>query len=244
VVALSRICLVCLIALHSGSAQDVNLQEALRDRASMRITFTVAPDVQTHRTARLPPIVAWLTPQPGTQLPSQGSPEHAPYVLLQRDKMFTPHVLVVPVGAIVSFPNADPYFHNVFSLFEGRRFDLGLYEAGTTRQVKFPREGVSYIFCNIHPAMSAVVVALATPFYGIADTSGTVEIHDVTPGAYQMHVWVEGATPEYLKSLVQPVHIHARVKEVATVPILVPIGPKGHTNLYGQPYDTHSDDTY
>ena len=68
-------------------------------------------------------------------------------------------MLVVPVGSVVAFPNRDPFFHNVFSLFEGKRFDLGLYEAGSTRDVLFDKPGVSYIFCNIHAEMSAVVIA-------------------------------------------------------------------------------------
>jgi plastocyanin len=96
------------------------------------------------------------------------------FTLLQKNKMFTPHLLVVPVGSSVAFPNADPFFHNVFSLFDGRRFDLGLYEAGSTRSVVFSREGVSYIFCDIHSEMSAVVIALATPYYGFADSQRCV----------------------------------------------------------------------
>ena len=70
------------------------------------------------------------------------------------------------MGAVVQFPNHDPFFHNVFSLFEGKRFDLGLYEAGSSRNVSFDRPGISYIFCNIHAEMSAVVIAcrlLTTP---------------------------------------------------------------------------------
>jgi len=40
--------------------------------------------------------------------------------------MFSPHLLIVPVGAVISFPNANPFLHNVFSLFDGKQFDLGL----------------------------------------------------------------------------------------------------------------------
>src|SRR5207248_4414797 len=85
--------------------------------------------------------------------------------LVQKNKTFGPHLVVVQVGSAVEFPNQDPFFHNVFSLFEGKRFDLGLYESGSTRSVVFNRAGVSYIFCNIHPEMSAVVVALNTTYY-------------------------------------------------------------------------------
>ena len=81
-------------------------------------------------------------------------------------------MLVVPAGSLVEFPNRDPFFHNVFSLFEGKRFDLGLYEAGTTRTVRFDRPGISYIFCNIHPEMSAVIITVSTPLYAIAKEDG------------------------------------------------------------------------
>src|SRR5207244_5963197 len=99
------------------------------------------------------------------QLPPAQPPLAQPRAqLLQKKKSFSPHMVVIQVGSAVEFPNQDPFFHNVFSLFEGRRFDLGLYEAGATRSVVFNRPGISYIFCNIHPEMSAVVVTLKTPY--------------------------------------------------------------------------------
>ena len=64
------------------------------------------------------------------------------------EKSYTPHLMVVPTGSTIDFPNLDPFFHNVFSLFEGKRFDLGLYEGGTTRFVQFDKPGISFIFCK------------------------------------------------------------------------------------------------
>src|SRR5256885_8877747 len=107
--------------------------------------------------------------------------------LAQHNKSFEPHVVVVPVGSVVAFPNRDPWFHNVFSLFEGKRFDLGLYEAGTSRAVHFDRPGISYIFCNIHPQMSAVVVTLNTPYWTFSDRNGHVTIANVPVGRYALH---------------------------------------------------------
>ena len=106
-------------------------------------------------------VVVWLSPL-GTNGVVDPSAQHWPAHprLTQKNKHFEPHIIVVPVGSAVEFPNRDPFFHNVFSLFEGKRFDLGLYEAGTTRDVHFDRPGISYIFCNIHPEMSAVVIAV------------------------------------------------------------------------------------
>src|ERR671933_1697457 len=44
------------------------------------------------------------------------APKPGHYELKQNGKTFIPHVLAVPVGSTVSFPNEDPIFHNVFSL--------------------------------------------------------------------------------------------------------------------------------
>ncbi|WP_457835990.1 hypothetical protein, partial [Staphylococcus aureus] len=83
----------------------------------------------------------------------------------------------------------------------GKRFDLGLYEAGSSNSVRFDRVGVSFLFCNIHPEMSAVVVAVDTPYYAKSDPSGNLSIPDVPDGRYMMHVWYEGSLPEDLKLL-------------------------------------------
>ena len=127
-------------------------------------------------------VVVWLSPvKPGGATPV--IPVRQPvYRLVQKDKMFTPHMLVVPTGSQVEFPNQDPFFHNVFSLFNGKRFDLGLYESGTSRSVRFDREGVSYIFCNIHPEMGAIVLSLNTPYFGVSGENGVVAIHNVPAG--------------------------------------------------------------
>src|SRR5438270_9190067 len=158
------------------------------------VTLTGHVEVQHHKknakAADPANVVIWLTPLDSTVSPIPIADRFPPHLrLVQKNKSFDPHVLVVPVGSLVEFPNRDPFFHNVFSLFEGKRFDLGLYEAGSTRTVIFDREGISYIFCNIHPEMSAVVVALRTPCYGISDRKGMIAIPNVAPGRYEMHVW-------------------------------------------------------
>jgi hypothetical protein len=186
---------------------------------------------------RLPPAVLWLKPlTPGLAIPRATSVPGG-YTLLQKNKMFSPHLLVVPTGSMVLFPNQDPFFHNVFSLFEGKRFDLGLYEAGKTKEVTFSREGVSYIFCNIHSEMSAVVIALSTPLYSIADADGAFHLAGVPPGDYEMHLWVEGEQQATLDRWIRHVHISAADRHLGT--ILVDSSPSAmkHANKFGQPYD-------
>src|SRR5712675_2440961 len=137
-------------------------------------------------------IVVWLSPVDAVR-PISDPTGRTRYRLVQHHKRFEPGLLVVPVGSVVDFPNEDPWFHNVFSLYRGKRFDLGLYQAGSQRSVKFDRIGPSYLFCNIHPGMTGVVLAVDTSFFGISDKAGHYSIADVPPGNYTIHIWYENA---------------------------------------------------
>jgi len=61
--------------------------------------------------------VLWLTPIGATVEPPRQESSQIPQ-LVQKNKSFQPSLLVIPVGGKVEFPNHDPFFHNVFSLFE------------------------------------------------------------------------------------------------------------------------------
>lgn len=154
----------------------------------------------------------------------------------QKDKEFVPHLLVVPVGSTVEFPNLDPFFHNVFSQFNGRRFDLGLYETGRSQQVKLLREGVSYIFCNIHPQMGGVIISLATPYFTVSPVPEAI-LRNVLPGFYQLNVWTEHGTAESLAAASRNVTVVAG--EAAPVIISLHLSPtteRRHANKFGDAY--------
>jgi plastocyanin len=208
------------------SAQSVNVTarvEVTKNSARVKL-----PEQST--------IVVWLQPVDGAPAHVLSSPQAKPS-LTQKNKSFEPHLLVVQVGTVVEFPNHDPFFHNVFSLFNGKRFDLGLYEAGTTRQVRFDRPGVCYIFCNIHSEMSAVVVVLDTPYYAIANAAGGVSIPDVPTGRYTMHVWDERSLPETLAKLTREVTVSESQHTLAAIRISETNMPVAHKNKYGRDYD-------
>ncbi|HXM15891.1 MAG TPA: carboxypeptidase regulatory-like domain-containing protein [Candidatus Eremiobacteraceae bacterium] len=181
-------------------------------------------------------VVVWLTP-PGLSMP-QSAIDRPRYRLVQHNKRFEPSLLVVPVGSVVDFPNYDPWFHNVFSLYRGKRFDLGLYQAGAQRSVRFDRIGPSYLFCNIHPEMTGVVLAVDSSLYAISDKSGRYTINGVAPGKYTMHVWYENAKPESLTNLQRTVVVDDATRTLPTVsvPVVKQI-QKEHKNKYGQDYD-------
>jgi hypothetical protein len=157
--------------------------------------------------------------------------------LVQHGKRFSPHLVVLTVGSTVEFPNHDPFFHNVFSVYQGTRFDLGLYESGSSKTVIFGRPGASYIFCNIHPEMSAVVLALTTPYYAITDHAGNYRILDVPPGDYDLHVWFERANEDQLQRMTRSVTVSANESLPSIAITAVPSLAQGHKNKYGKDYD-------
>ena len=184
--------------------------------------------------------VVWLTPKGVTLKPPQQ--DHIPQ-LVQKDKMFHPSLLVIPVGGKVEFPNHDPFFHNVFSLFEGKRFDLGLYESGSTRVVQFDKPGISFIFCNIHEQMSAVVIALATPYYAISDARGDIVIPNVPPGRYELQVFHPAAAPDTLRALTREITVAPGDTSLGAFTVNETDIAQAHKNKYGRDYDRPDPDS-
>jgi plastocyanin len=189
-------------------------------------------------------VVVWLTPtQKNWAVPE---PRNGPeYTLVQKDKKFTPHVLVVPTGSSIEFPNLDPFFHNVFSLFNGKRFDLGLYEAHSHRTVQFDREGISYIFCNIHPEMGAVVITLSTPYYGISKPDGSLVLHNVPQGSYRLNVWAENVANDSLNTLSRVIEISSQNVQLGTIHLKTTDDVmRQHKNKFGESYPPTGKDPY
>lgn len=191
-----------------------------------------------HTVADASNVAIWLVPLDRGATDTSGAiTKGKPPRLVQRNKTFEPHVLIVRVGTVVEFPNKDPFFHNIFSLYDGRRFDLGLYEAGSKRTVLFDRPGVSYLFCNIHAEMSAVIVAVETPYFGLSGRSGHVAISDVPDGRYQLNVWYERSLPETLNALTRTIAISNSNRNLGQIRVLEnPNFTPTHKNKYGLDY--------
>lgn len=184
-------------------------------------------------------IVIWLTPvsnQPVMLSTNRGGAVRPK--IIQKNKRFETRLLAVQRGTTVDFPNRDPFFHNVFSLFDGKKFDLGLYEAGTTSSVTFDQTGVCYIFCNIHSQMSAVVVVVDTPHFAQLNRAGDFRIPDLSPGRYQLNVWAERCAPAALKAASRQITVEGPLTTSGTVQLresqnLV----TAHQNKHGKDYE-------
>jgi plastocyanin len=230
---------VALLGMSVSCAQGMHLavgqEKPVTAHVKIQVSSTNAESVGPAQDAS--EVVVWLKPLDSSEGGVAGEQPTKRMQVVQRNKSFRPHLTVVRVGAIVDFPNRDPFFHNVFSLFDGKRFDLGLYEAGATNSVRFDHVGVSFLFCNIHPEMSAVVVAVDTPYYGVSDKAGNVSIGNVPDGKYELHIWYERSAPEVLKGLTRTIRISGDARDLGTLVVPQDSGfTPTHKNKYGQDY--------
>jgi plastocyanin len=229
----SNFCIIAITVLVCGWILSVQAQ-------TVTVTGTISVvrgDGGTNKLSNGNGVVWLKSTAPGGRSVDHRAPR-THFKIVQQHKKFDPHVLAVPVGSVIDFPNLDPFFHNVFSLFDGKRFDLGLYEAGTSHAVTFDSPGVCYIFCNIHPEMSAAVVVVDSPYYAMTNQAGQFSISNVSPGPYLLYVWHERGKPE--KSDVFPREVLITAETASLRPIrLVDAGDlfANHKNKYGRDYD-------
>jgi len=184
-------------------------------------------------------VVVWLTPL------TQGAPvAPGPTARLrQKNKKFIPHVVAVTQGTEIEFPNQDLFFHNVFSIHQGKTVDLGLYESGAARKVRFSQPGVSYIFCNIHPQMSAAVIVLKTKYFAVSDAEGSFQITHLPPGRYRLAVWYELAPETELTAQTKEIEVAAGDNEISPIELHSSDAPPEHPNKEGEPYYSSSPKT-
>jgi plastocyanin len=109
----------------------------------------------------------------------------------QLDRAFVPHVLVVPVGSEVSFPNNDSVSHQVYSFSSTKKFQLPLYRGKSPSPVLFDHPGVVTLGCNIHDQMRAYIFVVEAQHYGRTDKSGVWRVDNLLAGDY--HRWYQNA---------------------------------------------------
>lgn len=131
-------------------------------------------------------VVVWI------EGPVAGKPQSDKPTISQSGVQFSPRVLTVVAGQTVTFPNEDDVAHNVFSLAQSKKFKLGIYPKGETRDVTFEKAGVIDLFCSIHRHMHAVIVVTPNEFHTETQLGGNFEIKGVPPGKHKLKVWNAG----------------------------------------------------
>lgn len=127
------------------------------------------------------------------------------FIMDQQNLTFNPHILPIPVGASVDFPNNDKVDHNIFSLSRTKKFNLGSYKPGDSKAVLFDKPGIVELRCDVHAEMAAYIMVLKNPYFAVTDDQGRFEIpdskhleqngikgiKDLPAGNYVLKIWHE-----------------------------------------------------
>src|SRR5436305_5924511 len=184
--------------------------------------------------------VVYLEPRERA-IPVNDVPSMRSRVMEMHGREFRPHVAIILAGGSVTFPNEDPFSHNVFSNVDLGPFDLGLYRRGATRTATFARPGVYPIYCNIHSMMVSFVVAVPSTWATQPDDDGHFTLRGVPAGRYIVHAWHEHGAREVTREIVVP------ESGIGDFPLVIDArtyveGP--HLNKFGRPYALIRDDRY
>lgn len=109
--------------------------------------------------------------------------------VVQKDKQFLPKILVVQKGAEVFFPNLDDIQHHVYSFSPAHPFEKKLYKGRDTQAELFDKEGSVELGCNIHDWMLGYVKVVDTPYFGLTDEKGQLQLNDLPEGHYRLIIW-------------------------------------------------------
>jgi plastocyanin len=151
--------------------------------------------------------------------------------IAQRNRKFTPDLIAVTVNDRVEFPNQDPFLHNVFSQSADRKFDLGSFKQGESKERQFPKAGAIDVYCNIHPEMAATILVLPNRRHTQAVAGGRYVLEGVPPGDWTVFAYTRRAT--------KPTSAKVSVRSGAetTIDLTVVRGPEPeHLNKYGEKY--------
>ena len=107
----------------------------------------------------------------------------------QTKHCFIPNVLPVAAGSTVRFENRDRVYHNVFSVSPIKRFDVGKYAPGKSKAVRFDKQGVVQLFCDIDPSMAGYVMVLPHHAFVQPDVTGAFALPKLPRGTYTVKVW-------------------------------------------------------
>jgi plastocyanin len=130
-------------------------------------------------------IVVYLTKSPAADVDLS----KAKFVMDQQNLEFIPHVLPIPVGSTVLFPNNDKVDHNVFSMSRTKKFNLGSYTPGESQTVVFDKPGIVELRCDVHAEMAAYILVMKNPYFAVTDKKGHFEIPD---SGYLQQMGLEG----------------------------------------------------
>lgn len=132
--------------------------------------------------------VVWVEIPTGPREPVEGITG----TLDQRECVFEPHVLLLPLGGTLAIRNSDPMLHNV-RIFQGRTMLMHEWQQphGPDLTWRFETPGRYVVRCGVHAWMYAWVVVADHRDHAVTDHAGGFTLPDIPEGSYTLHVWHE-----------------------------------------------------
>ena len=199
--------LLCILPVGAGGyAAGADLKISLHDAAGKPVKEAVVS----------------FTPDQGAEIGAHL--KQKPYIMAQQGLNFAPHVLIIPKGAQVQFPNRDTVSHHVYSFSPVHAFQFPLYGPKLARSERFDKPGTVALGCNIHDSMSAYIRVVDTPYFALSDDSGTVTLTGLPQARGRLDIWQPLlATPENLVSqsvtpVGQSLNLALKMRRPAKVP--------------------------
>jgi len=123
---------------------------------------------------------------PQTPIPRQ------PVVLDERGCIYIPRVIGMRVGQTLQIRNDDPLQHNVHSMSDSNKINVGQATSGIVSELRPKTEEVMLHFgCDIHRWMTAYVGVVSHPYFAVSGDGGTFEIDNVPAGTQTIQTWHE-----------------------------------------------------
>ena len=171
-----------------GASSGGESPAAIVDSGAQTVTGTAPAATGSY------PSIVILEPIGGGAQP----PQDVPPRMDQEQQTFIPSILLVRTGQPVDFLNHDEVLHNVRVRDDETKesaFNVAI-PTGETFRHTFLRDGFYDVGCDIHPGMSAQIVASASPYTVVADPSGAFRMANVPNGPYKATVYAGARTIE------------------------------------------------
>ena len=107
--------------------------------------------------------------------------------MVQQNKDFVPHVLVISRGSTVRFVNNDRIYHHIYSVSNPGAFEIRRY-LGKSKTKTFDEPNDLEIFCGIHPRMNAYIYVADNDFF-CQPKGGKYKLKGVPAGTYTLKAW-------------------------------------------------------
>jgi plastocyanin len=170
----------------AGSAVEVKKLKVTVDHAVCGTTKDAEDVVVSSDMGLRNVVVSLVTPPPDAKW------SVAPPVQIdQKQCVFVPRVIVLPVGGTAEFLNNDRLLHNLHSASTNNPPFNRTQPKARTIPIVFRRSEIIRIDCDLHPWMRAWVVVAEHPYYAVTNERGEFALENVPPGNYTLQIWHE-----------------------------------------------------